>query len=31
MAIVLTEKAASEVKRIMEDQKLEEGTSCGSA
>lgn len=26
MAIVLTEKAAAEVKRIMEDQKLEEGT-----
>ncbi len=26
MAIVLTEKAASEVKRIMEDQKLEPGT-----
>jgi iron-sulfur cluster assembly protein len=26
MAIVLTEKAASEVKRIMDDQKLEEGT-----
>jgi iron-sulfur cluster assembly protein len=26
MSIVLTEKAASEVKRIMDDQKLEEGT-----
>jgi iron-sulfur cluster assembly protein len=26
MAILLTEKAASEVKRIMDDQKLEEGT-----
>jgi iron-sulfur cluster assembly protein len=26
MAIVLTEKAAHEVKRIMDDQKLEEGT-----
>jgi iron-sulfur cluster assembly protein len=26
MAIVLTEKAASEVKRIMSDQKLEPGT-----
>jgi iron-sulfur cluster assembly protein len=26
MAIVLTEKAAQEVKRIMADQKLEEGT-----
>jgi iron-sulfur cluster assembly protein len=25
MAVVLTEKAASEVKRIMQDQKLEEG------
>jgi iron-sulfur cluster assembly protein len=26
MAILLTEKAANEVKRIMDDQKLEEGT-----
>jgi iron-sulfur cluster assembly protein len=26
MGIVLTEKAAQEVKRIMDDQKLEEGT-----
>ena len=26
MSVVITEKAASEVKRIIEDQKLEEGT-----
>lgn len=26
MAVILTEKAANEVKRIMEDQKLEPGT-----
>ncbi|MEM9353888.1 MAG: iron-sulfur cluster assembly accessory protein [Planctomycetota bacterium] len=26
MSVVVTEKAASEVKRIIEDQKLEEGT-----